>query len=132
MHLLIERIAARKHCFVVVVNRYLVGQASLRRQREAIGKGKFLPKPRFPGPIMDRSFSSLTIPCLGGVPLLSNARTKQLRDGREATRFQGSHVSYPALKQALTAIFVQVVTIHSKSGWLLEALNDFSPFQDDH
>ena len=83
------------------------------------------PNPRFPGPMMDRSFSSLTIPCPGGVPLLSNARTKQLRDGSEAIRFQGSHVSYPALKQALTAIVVQVVAIHSKGGWLLEALNDF-------
>ena len=116
VHLLIERIAARKHCFVVVVDRYLVGQVSLRRQREAIGKGKFLPNPRFPGPIMDRSFSSLTIPCPCGVLLLSNARTKQLRDGSEAIRFQGSHVSYPALKQALTAIVVQVVAIHSKGG----------------
>ena len=33
-----------------------MGQASLRRQREAIGKGKFLnlflPNPRFPGPMM--------------------------------------------------------------------------------
>ena len=75
---------------------------------------------------MDRSFSSLTIPCPGGVPLVSNARTKQLRDGSEAIRFQGSHVSGAA------AIVVQVVAIHSKGGWLLEALNDFSPFQDDH
>ena len=78
---------------------------------------------------MDRSSSSLTISCPVGVPLLSNARTS---DGSEAIRFQGSHVSYPALKQALMAVVVQVVAIHSKGGWLLEALNDFSQFQDDH
>ena len=125
MHLLIERIAARKHCFVVVVDRYLVGQASLTRQREAIGKGKFLPNPRFPGPVMDRSFSSLTIPCPGGVPLLSNARTKQLR-WKRSDQISRQPRSYTALKQALTAIVSQVVAIHSKDGWLLEALNDFS------
>ena len=129
VNLLIERIAARKHCFVVVVDTYVVGQASLSRQREAIGKG---PNPRFPGPMMDRSFSSLTIPCPGGVSLLSNARTKQLCDGSDAIRFQGSHVSYAALKQALTAIVIQVVAIHSKGGRLLEALNDFSQIQDYH
>ena len=123
MHLLIERIAARKHCFVVVIDRYLVGQASLRRQREATAEGKFLHRPQL---------LSAHNPMPRWCPLAVECPDEAIARGSKGIRFQGSNVSYPALTQALTAIVFHVVAIHGKGGWLLEALNDFSPFQDNH
>ena len=109
-----ERIAARKHFFVVVVDGYLVGQVSLALQKGISSLTPVSLHQRCTAASLPQLLSarhSMIRRCSLAVERADEAMARWIRS--EAIRFSRSNVSYPALKQALTAICCP----SSSDGW---------------